>query len=235
MFWRFHAVVISATRIKPQLMALSSVSVTSLVRLSAAVCWIKLIRTCNKCFCSGGGHYAQPEAAQVPRWCFGLVCSTHRHGATELMDTLLKSRDEKVSVGRPPEDGVCVCVSATSGGRDWWVVWVCGYANASWQETWWQASGISAGFPSLSLLSAGPGDLVMLKRDAAPTWGAADCVSYDQGPWTKCRQFGLYWSSFFFCPWKEMKSARIESHESVGWKERHMQDQEQIFEVRRLM
>lgn len=219
-------------------MALSSVSVTSLVRSSAAVCWIKLIRTCNKCFCSGGGHYAQPEAAQVPRWCFCFVCSTHRHGATELMDTLLKSRDEKVSVGGPPRFlgggvGLCVCVwvSAMSGGRDWWV-WVCGYANASWQETWWQASGISAGFPSLSLLSAGPGDLVMLKRDAAPTWGAADCVRYDQGPCTKCRQFGLYWSSFFFL---SMKGNEVSTHESVGCKESHMLEQEQVFEVWWLM
>lgn len=34
----------------------------------------------------------------------------------------------------------------------------CEYSNASWQWTLWQASGISPGFPSLSLLlSAGQG------------------------------------------------------------------------------
>ncbi len=68
------------------------------------------------------------------------------------MDTLLKARDDKVS-----RDESRLEVLMQRGGCRLWE-WVYGYSNASWQRTLWQASGISPGFPSLSLLlSAGQG------------------------------------------------------------------------------
>lgn len=130
------------------------VCVTLLTRSPAAVCWIKLIRTCNKCFCFRALRAVRSSSGAVLMLDFIYFTHTHTHTRLNTARTHGHVAEKQRRQGKQR----CLEVGGINVAcRVLTVELVHGYANASWQQTSWLVSGIRPGCPSLSLLSAGQG------------------------------------------------------------------------------
>lgn len=127
--------------------------VTLLTRSATVDRWIKLIRTYKWRSCLWAAHSVRSSSGvALMLWLHWLELCKDR--VSEPMDVLLKSVDKVCEVTW--RQGLSVRQNHQP----------CGYTTVSWQQTSQQTSGIRPGFPPLSLVSAGQGDLASLKADA---------------------------------------------------------------------